>query len=83
VDAPPTRWPLGKGISVEIRPEPTQEEREAIVSALRLAVFRVGQGAAAPAQSAWALAGRREALLGRDGGPRAGWGRALDRLAGS
>jgi hypothetical protein len=75
--------PVGDGISIEIEPEPTEAEREAIVIAFRLAVLQTAHSSTAPAQSAWALAGRREVLQGRPGGARAGWGRVLNRLAGS
>jgi hypothetical protein len=36
----------------------------------------------APQSSAWALAGRRESVLGSGVGSRIGWGRGGDRLGG-
>ena len=67
--------------SVEIWPEPSPAEREAILIALGHMLDSARRDE--PKQpSAWALAGRREALLGRRGGSREGWGRASDRHAG-
>lgn len=63
--------------TVEITPEPTPEERVAILAALEQ-VLSAASRADSPAFSAWAVAGRRESLLGRAGGSRAGWGRGLD-----
>ena len=65
---------------IEIRPEPSPAERAAILMALARMLGTVPRDDA-PRVSTWALAGRREALLGRDGGVRTGRGRGFDRLA--
>ena len=66
---------------VKIRPEPSPDERAAILIALgeMLNVTR-RDGPSQP--SAWALAGRRESLAGSEGRSHAGWGRGSDRLDG-
>ncbi|MBW3631451.1 MAG: hypothetical protein KY456_00345 [Chloroflexi bacterium] len=66
---------------VEIRPEPSQAERAAILIALEqiLEATRID----APRPTAWALAGRRESSRpGGAGELRTGWGRGSDRLDG-
>ena len=66
---------------IEIQPEPTPEEREAIVTALCcLTNTRVNESM--PRTSPWAAAGKEEALLGRKGGVRQSLGRRDRRLAG-
>jgi hypothetical protein len=65
---------------VEIRPEPSPSERAAILIALEQMLGTTRRDEA-PRPSAWALAGRREALLSAVGS-RAGWGRGSDRLTG-
>lgn len=63
----------------DVTPEPTPEEREALVAAL--SVYFASKAEAAgerePASpiSRWAAAGRREAIQGRRGGSAMGWGR--------
>ena len=65
--------------SVEIWPEPSPEERLAILIALDEALPRTRE-AAAPQISAWAAAVRREAMRAREaGGSSGGWDR--ERLA--
>ena len=66
---------------VKIRPEPSPDERAAILIALgeMLNVTRC-DGRSQP--SAWALAGRRESMPGSGVGSRTGWGRGGDRLGG-
>jgi hypothetical protein len=66
---------------VEIRPEPKPSERTAILIALEQMLGTPGRENARRL-SAWAQAGRREALLGSDSSSRTGWGRDSDRLAG-
>ncbi|MCD6032696.1 MAG: hypothetical protein K0S78_4878 [Thermomicrobiales bacterium] len=66
---------------VEIRPEPSPAERAALLIALER-MLGVARRDEVPRSSAWALAGRREALLGGSEGSRIGWGRDGDRLAG-
>jgi len=66
---------------VEIRPEPSPAERAAILIALNQMIDTTARIAFA-SPSAWTLAGRRDALLGRTGGSRSGWGRHLDPPAG-
>jgi hypothetical protein len=66
---------------VEIRPEPSPAERAAILIALeQMLGTRPRDEARQP--SAWALAGRRESVLGSGVGSRIGWGRGSDRLSG-
>jgi hypothetical protein len=66
---------------VEIWPEPSPSERAAILIALEqmLGTTRCDE---VPQPFAWALAGRRESLLGSGVGWRTGWGRGSDQLAG-
>jgi hypothetical protein len=66
---------------VEIRPEPSPSERAAILIALEQMLGTTRRDEA-PRPSAWALAGRRESLLGSGVGPGTGWGRGSDRLTG-
>ena len=66
---------------VEIRPEPSPPERAAILIALEQMLSKPRPGEA-PRLAAWAQAGRQESLLGNGAGPRSGWGRDSDRLAG-
>ena len=66
---------------VEIRPEPSAAERAAILIALEQMLGTPTRNEA-PGPSPWALAGRRESLLGSGVSLRAGWGRGSDRLAG-
>jgi hypothetical protein len=66
---------------VEIRPEPSPFERAAILIALEQ-MLNVTRSVEAPKPSAWALAGRRESLLGSGVGGSTGWRRGSDRLAG-
>jgi hypothetical protein len=66
---------------VEIRPEPSASERAAILIALEQMLGTTPRDEA-PQSSAWALAGRRESVLGSGVGSRIGWGRGNDRLAG-
>jgi hypothetical protein len=66
---------------IEIKPEPSAAEREAILIALeRLQEFSGESGSQSP--SAWAMAGRREALRDRTASDRPGWGRASHRRDG-
>ena len=65
---------------VEIRPEPSLEERAAILLAVEQ-MLRATSRADPPACSAWASAGRHEAQLERMGGSGSGWGRGSSRLA--
>jgi hypothetical protein len=66
---------------VEIRPEPSASERAAILIALEQMLGTTPRDEA-PQSSAWALAGRRESVLGSGVGSRIGWGRGGDRLGG-
>jgi len=77
----PRRGIEAKAATVEITPEPTAEERAAILAALE-ELLSAASRAERPACSAWAVAGRRESLLGRAGGSRDGWGRGLDGASG-
>jgi hypothetical protein len=66
---------------IEIRPEPSPSERAAILIALEQ-MLGTARRDEAPRPFAWALAGRRESVLGGGVGSRAGWGRGSDRLTG-
>jgi hypothetical protein len=66
-------------LDIEITPRPSAEEREAILVAIRRLLAEPFD-APETTPSAWATAGRRESVLGRNGGSRAGWGRGLDRM---
>lgn len=63
---------------VEIIPEPSPAERAAILIALDRVMAEPDPDRAAPL-SAWALAGRREAMRGREGGLASGWSRDTNR----
>ena len=76
-----TRQPTIDPAMVEIYPEPSPSERAAILIALE-AMLGTTRRDEVPRLSTWALAGRRESLLGSDVGSRTGWGRVSDRLAG-
>jgi hypothetical protein len=65
---------------IEIRPEPSPAEREAILIVLDTMLGATPRDEPSP-RSAWALAGRREALLDSNDGTRTGWGRGSDRSA--
>ena len=64
---------------VEIWPEPSPEEREAILVALEQALYGAGE-MAAPQLAAWAAAGRREAVFTRANEHGSGWDRNGERL---
>ena len=68
-------------VMVEIRPEPSPSERAAILVALGQ-MLNATRHDEPPQPSAWALAGRRDSLLGSTGSSRTGWGRGSDRLEG-
>jgi hypothetical protein len=63
---------------VDITPEPSPEERAAILLALEALVAQ-HQAQPQHRRSAWVVAGLRESLRGIDSGERSGWGRGLDR----
>jgi hypothetical protein len=65
--------------TVRIAPAPTDDEAAAIVAALLLFEPIEESAPQSPTFSAWAMAGRRAAHLGREGGVAMGWGRAGDR----
>ncbi len=65
---------------VEISPEPSPSEREAILLALRQVTNGTAKEAR-PRVAAWAAAGRNEAVLGRMVKTREGWGQAAGRMA--
>jgi hypothetical protein len=64
---------------VEIRPEPSPAEREAILIALNELLAQTPHKDLCI--SAWAEAGRRESLRGRGDAKRSGFGRGRDRAA--
>jgi hypothetical protein len=66
---------------VEIQPEPPPAERAAILIALDQ-MISTPRREEAPRLSAWAEAGRREALLSNGSDSRAGWVRDSGRLGG-
>jgi hypothetical protein len=69
-------------LRLQITPEPTPEEREALVAAL--SVYLANQPRNAPDEEAavpssrWLVAGRRAAVRGLKGGSPMGWGRERD-----
>jgi hypothetical protein len=65
---------------VEIQPEPSPEERAAILLALEQ-MFGATSREEPPARSAWAMAGRHESRPGRIGSQGASWGHESSRLA--
>lgn len=75
----PTAPPPEPWLRMTITPEPTGDEGEAIVAAI--ATYLTVQQRAQPSapvrepSSRWLIAGRREAVRGRAGSPRSGWGR--------
>jgi hypothetical protein len=68
------------GLVVEITPEPSLDEREAILAALQ-AMLATSVGKEEQRLSPWAAAGRREALSRWRSGAPVRWGRGYDRAA--
>jgi hypothetical protein len=70
-------------IHITITPEPTDDERDAVVAALSVLLLAL-EPAPAPAPtpiSRWARTGRIEAMRGIDRRPERGWGRPTHRSA--
>jgi len=68
-------------VRLTIAPEPSADERDAVVAAL-MAVLTVSGASVAAAEepirvSRWARAGRLAAVRGIGGGARQGWGRRI------
>jgi hypothetical protein len=66
-------------LRLEIHPEPTFDEREALIAALTTYFAAASRTAASEREfervSRWALRGRREAVNALSTGSRMGWGR--------